>query len=176
MAQLTFSDLEYSRRKKQTRREKFLGEMNRLVPWEKWVAAIEPYYPQGLRGRPPVGLEKMLRMYLLQEWFHLSAAAVEETIYDSYAMRTFMGVDFLESGVPDASTLLKFRRMLEKKGLHQQFWVELRHRLAQSNQILRPGTMIDPALVHVVTSTENGGKKLHHDPNQQPEVVQLEMQ
>ena len=69
MAQLTFSDLEYSRRKKQTRREKFLGEMNRLVPWEKWVAAIEPYYPQGLRGRPPVGLEKMLRMYLLQEWF-----------------------------------------------------------------------------------------------------------
>ena len=87
-----------------------------------------------------------------------------------------MGVDFLESGVPDASTLLKFRRMLEKKGLHQQFWVELRHRLAQSNQILRPGTMIDPALVHVVTSTETWGKKLHHDPNQQPEVVQLEMQ
>ena len=176
MAQLTFSDLEYSRRKKRTRREKFLAEMNRLVPWEKWVAAIEPYYPQGLRGRPPVGLEKMLRMYLLQEWFHLSAAAVEETIYDSYAMHTFMGVDFLESGVPDASTLLKFRRMLERKGLHQQFWVELRHRLAQDGQILKPGTMIDPALVHVVTSVEDTGKKSHNAAEQEPEVVQLEMQ
>ena len=150
--------------------------MNSLVLWEKWVAAIEPYYPQGLRGRPPVGLEKMLRMYLLQEWFHLSAAAVEETIYDSYAMRTFMGVDFLESGVPDASTLLKFRRMLEKKGLHQQFWVELRHRLAQTGQILKPGTVTDPALVHVVTSTEDTGKKSRSAAEGEPEVVQMEMQ
>ena len=93
MGQLTFSDMEYSRRKKSTRRDRFLETMNDLVPWEEWVSAIEPYYPQGLRGRPPVGIEKMLRMYLLQNWFHLSAAAVEDTIYDSYAMRKFMGIE-----------------------------------------------------------------------------------
>lgn len=172
-AQLTFSDMEYSRRKKITRREKFLEEMNRLVPWEQWVAAIEPYYPQGLRGRPPVGVEKMLRMYLLQNWFDLSAAAVEDTIYDSYAMRTFMGIDFLDSSVPDATTLLKFRRLLEKEGLHQQFAVELRHRLAESGQMLKNGTIIDAALVHV--SSSGTGKKAPKHTDSDEEVVQLEM-
>lgn len=174
MTQLTFSDMEYSRRKKVTRREKFLKEMNRLVPWGKWVAAIEPYYPHGLRGRPPVGIEKMLRMYLLQNWFDLSAAAVEDTIYDSYAMRTFMGVDFLDSSVPDATTLLKFRSLLEKKGLHQQFMVELRYRIAESGQMFKPGSVIDPALVHVPSSS-GAGKKESKQNESEPDVVQLEM-
>lgn len=150
MAQMTFSDLEYSRRKKKTRREKFLESMNQLVPWEAWVAAIEPYYPHGRRGRPPVGVEKMLRMYLLQNWFQLSAAALEEAIYDSYALRRFMGVDFMESGVPDATTLLKFRQLLEKKGLHLEFEAELRRRLAESGQILKTGAILDPMLIRGV--------------------------
>lgn len=173
MAQLTFSDMEYSRRKKVTRWEKFLDEMNRLVPWEKWVGAIEPYYPQGLRGRPPVGVEKMLRMYLLQNWFDLSAAAVEDAIYDSYAMRTFMGVDFLDSSVPDATTLLKFRSLLEKKGLHQQFAVELRYRLAENGQVLKPGSILDPVLIHAPAS--GTGKKGQKEREDDQEVVQLEM-
>lgn len=173
-AQLTFSDMEYSRRKKQTRREKFLAEMNQLVPWEEWVAAIAPYYPQGLRGRPPVELEKMLRMYLLQDWFGLSAAAVEDTIYDSYAMRTFMGIDFLDSSVPDATTLLKFRRLLEKKGLHLQFAAELRRRLAEHGQILKNGVIVDAALVHTPSAPGTGRKAQKHA-GHDPEVVQLEM-
>lgn len=172
MGQLTFSDMEYSRRKKSTRRDRFLETMNDLVPWEEWVSAIEPYYPQGLRGRPPVGIEKMLRMYLLQNWFHLSAAAVEDTIYDSYAMRKFMGIDFLEDSVPDATTLLKFRHLLEKNGLNGQFAVELRRRLAEHGQILKPGTLTDAALVRVVPST---GKKTQKSQDGAPEVVQLEM-
>ncbi|MBU3819500.1 MAG: transposase [Candidatus Faecalibacterium intestinavium] len=147
MAQMTFSDLEYSRRKKKTRREIFLEKMNELVPWAEWVAAVEPFYPRGRRGRPPVGVEKMLRMYLLQNWFGFSAAALEEAVYDSYALRRFMGVDFLESGVPDATTLLKFRQLLERKGLHLEFEAELRRRLAEAGQMLKPGVAMDPLLI-----------------------------
>lgn len=147
MAQMTFSDLEYSRRKKKTRREIFLEKMNELVPWAEWTAAVEPFYPRGRRGRPPVGVEKMLRMYLLQNWFGFSAAALEEAVYDSYALRRFMGVDFLESGVPDATTLLKFRQLLERKGLHLEFEAELRRRLAEAGQMLKPGVAMDPLLI-----------------------------
>ena len=174
MAQLTFSDLEYSRRKKSTRREKFLETMNGLIPWEEWVAAVEPYYPPGHRGRPPMGIEKMLRMYLLQNWFQLSAAAVEETIYDSYAMRSFMGVDFLDSGVPDASTLLKFRRLLDRKGLSAQVSLDLHQRLAASGQILKTGAILDPALVHGSAAAQTA-KKSSRETDSDPEIIQLEM-
>ena len=92
----------------------------------------------------------MLRMYLLQNWFQLSAAALEEAIYDSYALRRFMGVDFMESGVPDATTLLKFRQLVEKKGLHLEFEAELRRRLAESGQILKTGAILDPMLIRGV--------------------------
>lgn len=93
MKQVSFSDFEYSNRKKKTKREEFLEIMDEIIPWDEWVALIEPYYPAGKCGRPPKGIEKMLRMYLLQCWFNLSDEGVEDAIYDSYAMRKFMGIN-----------------------------------------------------------------------------------
>lgn len=113
MKQQTFSDIEYGGRARTTRREEFLDTMNEIIPWEEWVGLIQPFYYEGKRGRPPKGIEKMLRMYLLQGWFNLSDEGVEDAIYDSYAMRKFMGINFLQEKSPDATTLLKFRRILE---------------------------------------------------------------
>ena len=114
MSQITFSDFEYSNRKKKTKKEEFLDVMEEIIPWDEWVGIIKPYYPNGKRGRPTKGIEKMLRMYLLQSWFNLSDEGIEDAIYDSYAFRKFMGIDFNEEQVPDATTLLKFRHLLEK--------------------------------------------------------------
>ena len=122
MKQESFTDIEYSFRKKKTRREEFLEIMNDIIPWGEWVSVIEPYYPKGKRGRPPMGIEKMLRMYLLQIWFNLSDPATEDAIYDSYAMRKFTGIDFIKESVPDETTLCKFRHLLEANGLNKLLW------------------------------------------------------
>ena len=105
MKQQTFTDLEYAGRKRKTKREEFLEIMDEITPWEEMVALIEPYYYKNHLGRRPKGIETMLRMYLLANWFNLSDEAVEDAIYDSYAMRKFMGIDFVEGSVPDATTL-----------------------------------------------------------------------
>ena len=91
MSQTTFSDIEYGNRKRTTKREEFLDIMEEIIPWDEWVEFVRPYYPAGKRGRPTKGIEKMLRMYLLQTWFNLSDEGVEDAIYDSYAFRKFMG-------------------------------------------------------------------------------------
>ena len=114
MEQETFTDIEYSFRKKKTKREKFLEIMDEIIPWDEWVGVIKPYYPTGKHDRPPMGIEKMLRMYLLQIWFNLSDPATEDVIYDSYAMRKFTGIDFMTEVVPDETTLCKFRHLLEQ--------------------------------------------------------------
>lgn len=118
MKQETFTDIEYGFRKKKTKREEFLEIMDEIIPWDEWIGVIEPYYPKGRRGRPPMGIEKMLRMYLLQIWFNLSDPATEDAIYDSYAMRKFTGIDFMTESVPDETTLCKFRHLLEANGLN----------------------------------------------------------
>ena len=122
MKQETFTDIEYSFRKKKTKREEFLEIMDEIIPWDEWVDVIKPYYPKGKRGRPPMGIEKMLRMYLLQIWFNLSDPATEDAIYDSYAMRKFTGIDFMTEAVPDETTLCKFRHLLEANGLNKLFF------------------------------------------------------
>jgi len=114
MKRPSLSDIEYSMRKRKTKREEFLRIMDEIIPWGEWVGHIVPYYPDGKRGRPPKGIEKMLRMYLLQCWFNLSDEGLEDAIYDSYAMRTFMGISFFDEQVPDATTLLNFRHLLER--------------------------------------------------------------
>ena len=122
MNQMTSSDYEYSKRKKKTRREEFLDVMEEIIPWNEWVEFIRPHYPDGKRGRPTKGIEKMLRMYLLQVWFNLSDEGIEDAIYDSYAFKKFMRIDFNEEQVPDATTLLKFRHLLEKEHTGEQMF------------------------------------------------------
>ena len=116
--QTTFADIEDASRKRATRREAFLEAMDAAVPWAELVAAVEPFYYPGRRGRKPMGVERMLRMYFLQLWFNLSDEGVEDAIYDSRAFSRFMGVSFgLGDQAPDATTLLKFRRIIEENGL-----------------------------------------------------------
>ncbi|WP_370648728.1 transposase [uncultured Oscillibacter sp.] len=122
MKQESFSDMEYRSRKKKTKREEFLEIMDEIIPWEEWVSLVVPHYPTGKRGRPPIEIETMLRMYLLQCWFSLSDEGAEDAIYDSYAMRKFMGINFFEQDVPDATTLLHFRHLLEEKGIGKLFF------------------------------------------------------
>jgi hypothetical protein len=103
--QETFTDIEYSFRKKKTKREEFLEIMDEIIPWDEWAGVIGAYYPKGKRGRPPMGTKKMLRMHLLQIWFNLSDSATEDAIYDSYAMRKFTGIDFMAEAVPDETII-----------------------------------------------------------------------
>ena len=158
MKQETFTDIEYSYRKKKTKREEFLEIMEEIIPWDEWVGVIEPYYPKGKRGRPPMGIEKMLRMYLLQIWFNLSDPATEDAIYDSYAMRKFMGIDFMKEQVPDATTLLGFRRLVETSGLGKAFFDAINNCLDKCGHLMKGGTIVDAAIINAPSSTKNADK------------------
>ena len=120
--QTNFTDVEYSQRKRKTKREEFLECMDEITPWDEVVAMIEPYYYHNKKGRKARGIETMFRMYLLQTWYNLSDEALEDAIYDSYAMRKFMHLDFLEESVPDATTLCKFRKIIVENGLAQRYF------------------------------------------------------
>ena len=159
MKQQTFSDMEYSSRKRKTKREEFLEIMDEIIPWDEWVGVIEPHYPSGKRGRPPKGIEKMLRMYLLQVWFNLSDEGTEDAIYDSYAMRKFVGINFLEENAPDATTLLKFRRLLEQKGLNKLFFEAINRVMVKTGHILKGGTVVDATIINASPSTKNADKQ-----------------
>ncbi len=146
MKQRTFSDLEYSNRRGKTRREKFLSAMDEMIPWEEWVDLIRPYYYRGRRGRKPRDPEVMLRMYFLQDWFGLSAAGTEEAVSDSYSMRAFLGINFIDEQVPDDTTLLRFRRILEKHGLDTELETRLAALLAERGKMIHRGSMTDTVL------------------------------
>lgn len=158
--QLSFSDVEYSQRKKKTKREIFLDTMEKVVPWDKWVEIIRPYYPDGKRGRRPQEIERKLRMYMLQIWFNLSDEGTEDAIYDSYAMKNFLGINF-NSGeqVPDATTLGKFRNLLEKHNLQKQIFDELTKLLSQNGYMIHGGTIVDATIVNAPDSRKNAEKK-----------------
>ena len=159
MKQQTFTDMEYSCRKKKTKREEFLEIMDEIIPWDEWVGVIEPYYPKGKRGRPPMGIEKMLRMYLLQIWFNLSDPATEDAIYDSYAMRKFSGIDFLKEDVPDETTLCKFRHLLEEHGLNKLFFEAINRVMVKTGHIMKGGTIVDATIISAPSSTKNAEKQ-----------------
>ncbi len=142
MKQETFTDIEYSFRKKKAKREKFLEITDEIIPWDEWVGVIKPYYPKGKRSRPPMGIEKMLRMYLLQIWFNLSDPATEKAIYDSYAMRKFTGIDFMTEAVPDETTLCNFRHLLEAHGLNKLFFDAINRVMVQTGHMMKGGTRI----------------------------------
>ena len=159
MKQQTFSDIEYSSRKRKTKREEFLEIMDEIIPWDEWVSVIVPFYPSGKRGRPPKGIEKMLRMYLLQVWFNLSDEGTEDAIYDSYAMRKFVGINFLEEDAPDATTLLKFRRLLEKHGINKLFFEAINRVMVETGHMLKGGTVVDATIINASPSTKNEEKQ-----------------
>lgn len=141
-----------------TRRDVFLAEMNAVVPWARLVAVIQPVYPSGNRGRPPIGLERMLRMYFVQQWYTLADEAVEDAIYDSHALRGFVGVDLATESVPDATTLLKFRRLLEEHELTAGLLQEINAHLVEKQLIFRQGTLVDAPLIAAAPSTKNRDK------------------
>ncbi len=156
--QMSFSQAEYGTKKKTTRREKFLGEMEAVVPWARLVAVIEPFYPAGERGRPPIGIERMLRIYFLQQWYALADEALEDAIYDSQAMRTFAGIDLGVEGVPDATTILGFRHLLEEHELTRRIFEEVGVLLSQKKLTLREGTIVDATMIAAPCSTKNARK------------------
>ncbi|MBQ9421451.1 MAG: IS5 family transposase [Lachnospiraceae bacterium] len=155
MQQQTFTDVEYSRRKVKTRREEFLDTMDRMIPWADWIEIIRPYYPSGKRGRPTRGIETMLRMYLLQNWFNLSDVGIEEAIYDSYAMRSFMRIDFTSEQVPDSTTLLKFRHLLEKHHIGEKLFADVNDRLDKAGLMMHGGSIVDATIISAPSSTKN---------------------
>jgi IS5 family transposase len=164
--QMSFAQSEYARKKKTTRRERFLGEMEQVVPWARLVALIEPHYPAGKRGRPPVGVERMLRIYFLQQWYGLADEALEDTIYDSQAMRTFAGIDLGLESVPDATTLLKFRHLLEAHELTKRIFAEVGALLSERKLLMREGTLVDATIIAAPSSTKNREGKRDPDMHQ----------
>ena len=149
MKQQSFSNLEYENRKKRTRKDILLETLEEILPWTEWTEAVQPYYYNKRRGRKPVGIESMIRMYIMQEVFGLSAESAEDGIYDSYAMRSFMNLDFFEDTVPDASTLQRFRRLLKKHGLDEKLETEMNAILKAKSLRLRKGHSEDAWIMKI---------------------------
>ncbi len=154
--QQSFSSLEFAGKKKQTRRERLLGEIDAVAPWAELIAAIEPHYPKGEgRGRPPIGLTRMLRMYVVQQCLGLSDEGIEDAVYDSQAIRSFIGIDLARESAPDATTLLKFRRLLETHGLTRAVFEAINAHLAAKGLLLRQGSVVDATIISAPSSTKN---------------------
>jgi transposase, IS5 family len=156
--QRTFAGLAWRTKGRVTRREKFLAEMNAVIPWNRLVAIIEPNYPKPGKGRPPLGLEKMLRIYFLQHWFDLSDPAAEDAVYDSESMRRFVGVELGEDTVPDESSILRFRHLLEEHDLAKAIFVEIGSLLEEKGLLLKQGTIVDATIIAAPSSTKNKTK------------------
>ena len=157
--QMSFAQAEYAGKKKVTRRERFLGEMEKVVPWARLCGVIAPHYPKGERGRPPIGIERMLRIYFLQQWYALADEALEDAIYDSQAMRTFAGIDLSVEAVPDATTLLKFRHLLEVHELTEAIFAEVGALLSERKLLMKEGTIVDATIIAAPCSTKNARKE-----------------
>src|SRR5271167_793063 len=145
--------------RKQTRRGLFLEEMEQVVPWSELCALIEPHYPKVGNGRPPVGLERMLRLYFLQQWFNLSDPAVEEALYDSVVMRQFAGIDLGNEPVPDETTVCKFRHLLEQHRLGGEMLETVNLHLEGKGVRITTGTIVDATIISAPSSTKNREEK-----------------
>ena len=154
----SFSQAEYAGKKKQTRRDKFLAEMELVVPWARAVERLRPLYPRGERGRPPIGLERMLRIYFVQQWYGLADEALEDALYDSQALRGFVGIDLNRDPVPDATTVLHFRHWLEQHDLAKALFDEVGTVLEERGLLMRQGTIVDATIIAAPPSTKNKSK------------------
>jgi IS5 family transposase len=149
----------FERYTKKTRREIFLEEMEQVVPWRELCALVEPHYPKPGNGRPPVGVERMLRIYFLQQWFNLSDPGVEEALYDSAVMRQFAGIDLGQEPVPDETTVCKFRHLLEEHKLGEKILGTVNLHLQARGVRITTGTIVDATILHAPTSTKNRGQQ-----------------
>ena len=150
------------------KRELFLEEMDKLVPWAALVALIGPHYPKGEHGRPPVVLERMLRLYFLQQWFNLSDPGLEDALYESPVLRLFAGIDLGREPVPDETTILNFRHLLEKHDLGLAMLNVVNEYLAQCGVRISTGTIVDATIIHAPSSTKNDpGKRDSGDASDQ---------
>ena len=163
MRQQTLAEEGFEKYRKPTRREQFLDEMERMIPWAELSAVIEPFYPKGEgRGRPPVGVERMLRIHFLQHWFNLSDPAVEEALYDSRAMRRFVGIDLGREPAPDETTICKFRHLLERHNLGERLFALIAEYLQENGLKVTTGTIVDATIISAPSSTKN--KNRQRDP------------
>jgi IS5 family transposase len=155
MKQTTFATSGFNKYVKKTRRAVFLNEMNQVVPWTSLCQLIEPHYPKAGNGRPPIGLERMLRIYFLQQWFNLSDPGVEETLYESISMREFVGIDLGLESAPDETTVCKFRHLLEKHELGRRVFEEVGRHLQGKGMQVSGGTIVDATIIAAPSSTKN---------------------
>ena len=153
------SDLGLNLTTKRTRKREFLDEMNRVVPWADLVALVTPFAPEGRRGRPPFAVETMLRLHFMQQWFGLSDPVMEEALHDMPLYREFAGLDNWTTRLPDESTILRFRHLLEKHKLAAQILALINDMLATKGLMLRAGTVVDATLIAAPSSTKNAGGK-----------------
>src|SRR6201981_3271487 len=153
--QLTLASMGWQTKGKVTRRERFLAEMDAVIPWARLLALIEPYYPKAGQGRQPLGLEKMLRIYFLQQWFNLSDPQAEDTIYDSESMRRFARVELGDDVGPDETTILRFRHLLEQHQLTKAIFDAVAALLEERRLLLRSGTIVDATIISAPSSTKN---------------------
>jgi len=159
LAMAADQNAQYERHRRPTKRDAFLATMEQIVPWAALCEVIEPHYPKAGNGRPPVGLERMLRMYFVQQWFNLADAACEDALLDSTALRRFVGIDLGRERVPDATTLLKFRRLLEKYKLGEALFAKVGEVLQAHGLKVGTGTIVDATIIGAPSSTKNKDKK-----------------
>lgn len=158
MRQKTFATGDFERYRKPTRREQFLTEMEQVVPWAQLCQLIEPFYPKAGNGRPPVGLERMLRIYFLQHWFSLSDPGAEEALYESRSMCRFVGIDLGREPVPDETTILNFRHLLERHELGGRLFQAVGDYLQAQGLRVSNGTIVDASIISAPSSTKNKDK------------------
>jgi len=159
MKQSTFASLAFEGKKKQTRRERFLAEMEAVVPWSELLSVIEPYYPKsGGRGRQPMSLLSMLRIHYMQQWYALSDPAMEDALYEIESMRRFAGLELGEDAIPDESTILNFRHFLEEHDLSAAMLSTINSHLKEQGLLMSKGTMVDATIIHAPSSTKNQDK------------------
>jgi transposase, IS5 family len=158
MKQTTFASAAWDRKGKVTRRERFLAEMDAVIPWAPILALIEPHYPKAGNGTASMPMERMLRIYFMQQWFNLSDPAAEDSLYDSESMRRFVGIELLDDAVPDESTILRFRHLLEEHRLTEQIFGLVRGLLESKRLLLKSGTIVDATIIEAPPSTKNEAK------------------
>jgi IS5 family transposase len=163
MKQTTFASMSFDAKKRRTRKEIFLSEMEQVVPWEALLALLEPHYPKaGRRGRPPMPAATMLRIHFMQQWYAVSDPGLEDALYEIESMRRFAGLELNEDAIPDETTILKFRRFLEKHDLGTAILAEVNAHLTDKGLLLREGTIVDATIIHAPSSTKN--KQRARDP------------